>query len=69
MTIQELELYLELLSLSYGNDYINDFHTISELLLLEFDIKISPEELASLTQMELNTEDVMLNLKMCGINY
>mgnify|MGYP001320558647 CR=1 FL=1 len=67
MTIPELTMYIEILTDYYGEDYITNFDQLSELLLIDMDITCSPKELAKLFQMKEDTEDLMLNLRVCGI--
>ena len=69
MTIDELKFFVELLTAYYGEDYIQTFEQLSEMLKLEFDIDTSAKELSMLTQMSLDTEDVIINMSTCGIFY
>jgi hypothetical protein len=69
MTIKELEFYLKLLNDYYGEDYIKDLQHLSEMMCLEFDIKISSEELMQITNTSTDVEDLMLTMNRCGVFY
>ena len=69
MSTQELDLYISLLKDYYGEEYISDFEVLRELLEVDFDIKTTVAELATLVQMQYDTEDLQKCLSNCGINY
>ena len=67
MTIPELDLYTEIINLTYGEDYVTSFEEFSELLKVEFDVDCSVEDLKFLYNMNLKSQDVKINLKLCGV--
>lgn len=69
ITIDELNLYIELLQSYYGEDYIDGPHHLSEMIGLEFDLYISPEDILRIINTTVDTEDIKLNYKTCGIFY
>lgn len=69
MTIKELQFYMEFISDYYGDDFIQDYEHLSEILLLEFDIEISAKDLKILISYYKAIEEQFINLKNCGVSY
>lgn len=71
MTTEELTMLEELLILHYGRSYISDYDVLKDLLEVEFDLEITMEELMSLSKFNfsIDTEDVELITRHCGVNY
>lgn len=69
ITFSELNLYLELIQSYYGEDYINGPHHLSEMIALEFDLQISPEDIVRILSTTVDAEDMKLNYNTCGIFY
>lgn len=53
----------------YGEEYINDWDTLTELIYTEFDIIVSSTDLAAMQLDSISYMDKAINLKQCGVNY
>lgn len=71
MSTEELSVYEGLLLDYYGIEYISDWDVLRDLIELEFDIKFSIQELQSISKFSfsIDTEDVGLTMRHCGVNY
>lgn len=66
ITKNELQLYIDLINDLYGEDYWSNFIELSEIIFIEFELQISPENIAIILTME---ESNYLTYKNCGISY
>jgi len=71
MSTEEYEVYEELLIDYYGRSYISDWDVLRDLLEIDFDIKISVEDLQKISKFKFNLEDedIQLTMNHCGVNY
>ena len=71
MNIPELQLYIELINSYYGENYIQSLEDFQEMLIIEFDLSVSIEDI-KLNLIALDcpqSRDLLINCKVCGINY
>lgn len=66
ITKDELQLYIDLVNDLYGEDYWSNFIELSEIINIEFDLQITPENIATVLTME---ESNYLTYKNYGIVY
>lgn len=66
ITKDELQLYIDLVNDLYGEDYWSNFIELSEIINIEFDLQITPENIATGLTME---ESNYLTYKNYGIVY
>lgn len=66
ITKDELQLYIDLVNDLYGEDYWSNFIELSEIINIEFDLQITPENIATVLTMEGSN---YLTYKNYGIVY
>lgn len=71
MSTEELSIYEGLLLDYYGIEYISDWDVLRDLLKEDCDIDITIEELQKISKFNfsIDTEDVELITRHCGVNY
>jgi len=71
MSTEELSVYEQLLVDYYGIDYISDWDVLRDLLKEDCGLEFTIDELQSISKFNfsIDTEDVELTMRNCGVNY